>query len=171
MRELLKNSPAWWITKEELSSAAVMSEADQHQVVKYMVERLEQKLRKNEIDFNGWVKAANAYRVLGEVSKEEASLRKAAQLAPKNVEILLRYGRILRRVSGNKQTEKSVALMRQVLAVDPENLEALFLLGRAEASAGRINIGKALMMRAIRKLPQDTKEYNALKKQVEAISE
>ena len=61
--------------------------------------------------------------------------------------------------------------MRQVLAVDPENLEALFLLGRAEASAGRINIGKALMMRAIRKLPQDTKEYNALKKQVEAISE
>ena len=170
MRELLKNSPAWWITKEDLSAATVISEADQNRVVRYIVERLEHKLRKNQDDLNGWIKAANAYRVLGEVSKEADSLRKAAHIAPKNVEILLRYARILRRVSENKQTKESVALMRQVLTVDPDNLEALFLVGLAEASAGRIDIGKAFMMKALRKVPKDTKEYIALKKQIEAIS-
>ena len=135
MRELLKNSPAWWITKEDLSAANVISKADQNRMVRYIIGRLEHKLRKNQDDLNGWVKAANAYRVLGEVSKEADSLRKAASIAPKNVEILLRYGRILRRVSENKQTKESVALMRQVLTVDPDNFEALFLVGRAEASA------------------------------------
>ena len=170
MRELLKNSPAWWITKEDLSAANVISKADQNRVVRYIVGRLEHKLRKNQDDLSGWVKAANAYRVLGEVSKESDSLRNAAHIAPKNVEILLRYGRILRRVSGNKQTKESVELMRQVLTVDPDNFEALFLVGRAEASAGRTDIGKAFMMRALRKVPKDTKEYIALKKQIEAIS-
>ncbi len=171
MRELLKKSPAWWTTKEDLRAATIIFEADQNRVVRYIVGRLEHKLRKNQADLNGWVKSANAYQVLGEVSKEEAALRKAAHLAPQNVEILLRYGRILRKVAENKQTEESVALMRQVLTVDPDNLEALFLVGRAEASAGRIDIGKALMMKALRKLPQDTKEYIALKKQIESISE
>ena len=170
MRELLKNSPAWWITKEDLSAANVISKADRNRVVRYIVGRLEHKLRKNQDDLSGWVKAANAYRVLGEVSKESDSLRNAAHIAPKNVEILLRYGRILRRVSENKQTKESVALMRQVLTVDPDNFEALFLVGRAEASAGRTDIGKAFMMRALRKVPKDTKEYIALKKQIEAIS-
>ena len=170
IRGLLKNSPAWWITKEDLSAANVISKADQNRVVRYIVGRLEHKLRKNQDDLNGWVKAANAYRVLGEVSKEAGSLRKAAHIAPKNVEILLRYGRILRRVSENKQTKESVALMRQVLTVDPENFEALFLVGRAEAAAGHTDIGKAFMMKALRKVPKDTKEYIALKKQIEAIS-
>ena len=169
--ELLKSSPAWWITKQDFGAATLVSKADQNQLVRYMVGRLEQKLRKNQDDLDSWVKAANAYRMLGEVSKEEASLRRAAQLAPKNVEILLHYGRTLRRVSENKQTKESVAVMRQVLAVDPDNLEALFLLGRAEASAGRIGIGKDLMMKALRKLPENSKEYIELKKQIEAVSE
>ena len=170
MRELLKSSPAWWITKNDLSAATVISEADQNRVVRYIVGRLEHKLRKNQDDLNGWVKAANAYRVLGEVSKEAEALREAAYIAPKNVEILLRYGRLLRKVSKNKQTKESVALMRQVLTVDPDNLEALFLVGRAEAAAGRIDIGKAFMMKALRKIPKDTKEYIALKNQIDSIT-
>ena len=71
---------------------------------------------------------ANAYRVLGKPAKQMKALEKAKELAPKNIEILLLYGRTLRAAAGNRQTSKSIAAMRRVLDLDPNNLEALVLV-------------------------------------------
>ncbi|MGY9105774.1 MAG: tetratricopeptide repeat protein, partial [Alphaproteobacteria bacterium] len=99
------------------------------------------------------------------------ALGQATALAPKNIDILLLYGRTLRSVSENRQTPQSIAVMRQVLALEPNNLEALFLVGREEVNAGRTTQGKALMQKALDQIPPGAKERVELQKQIEALGE
>ena len=59
--------------------------------------------------------------------------------------------------------------MRRILEADPNNLEALFLVGRAEANQGRIEAGKALMKKALDQLPPGAAERADLQKQIDSL--
>ena len=169
--KLIQKSPAWWGMKKDSRTIAAIMEADNFRVIKYMVNRIRQKLKKDSDDLKSWMQIATAYRILKEPNNELGALREASRLAPTNIEILLLYGRALRSISNNLETAESIALMRQVLVIDPENIEALFLLGRAEVAEGRLAIGKALMVKALNQIPYGTKEHSALKAQIKAFTE
>lgn len=161
--------PARGPTREDMQAASEMSPEERQQMIESMVQRLADRLKEKPDDLNGWMRLANAYRVLGKPDKQADALKRASELAPKNIDILLLYGRSLRTAANNRQTPASVAVMRRVLALDPKNLEALFLIGRAEAAAGRIAEGKALMTKALNLLPPGAKERAALQKQIDAL--
>lgn len=165
----LQPPPARGPSQEDMRAAAEMSTKDRQQMIQSMVQRLADRLKENPSDLNGWMRLANAYRVLGKTDKQLEALKQASQLAPKNVDILLLYGRTLRTAANNRQTPESVAAMRQVLAVDSKNLEALFLVGRAEAAAGRVKEGRALMTKALNLLPPGAKERASLQKQIDEL--
>ncbi|HAA92279.1 MAG TPA: c-type cytochrome biogenesis protein CcmI [Rhodospirillaceae bacterium] len=162
-------SPSPGPTEEDMRAAAQMSAEDRKQMIQSMVQRLADRLKETPNDLNGWIRLANAYRVLGQTDKQTEVLKKASKLAPKNIDILLLYGRALRTAAKNRQTPESVAIMRRVLALEPNNLEALFLVGRAEAAAGRIDEGKALMSKALDLLPPGAKERGDLQKEIDAL--
>ena len=156
---------------EDMKAAAQMSSDDRNQMIEGMVARLAGRLKEQPSDLKGWMRLANAYRVLGKTKEQADALGQAAALAPKNVDILLLYGRTLRSVSGNRQTPQSIAVMRQILGIEPNNLEALFLVGRAEVNAGRTAQGRALMQKALDQIPPGAKERVELQKQIEALRE
>jgi len=156
---------------EDMKAAAEMSSSERNQMIEGMVARLAEKLKDQPNDLKGWTRLANAYRVLGKTKQQADALGQATALAPKNIDILLLYGRTLRSVSENRQTPQSIAVMRQVLALEPNNLEALFLVGRAEVNAGRTTQGKALMQKALDQIPPGAKERVELQKQIEALGE
>lgn len=162
-------APARGPTAEDMRAAGQMSEIERNQMIEGMVQRLADKLKDQPGDLKGWMRLANAYRVLGKPTKQVEALEKATNLAPKNVDILLLYGRTLRAVAGNRPSPKSVTVMRRVLKVDPNNLEALFLVGRAEANQGRIEAGKALMKKALNQLPPGAAERADLQKQIDSL--
>lgn len=67
-------------TAEDMRAAAQMSEEDRSQMIRGMVEGLAGRLRDNPADYDGWMRLARAYQVLGETDKaREAYLGALAQ--------------------------------------------------------------------------------------------
>ncbi|MBO44858.1 MAG: c-type cytochrome biogenesis protein CcmI [Rhodospirillaceae bacterium] len=163
-------APSRGPTAEDMRAAAKMSSSDRNQMIEGMVKRLADRLIDQPNDLKGWMRLANAYRVLGKPAKQMKALEKAKELAPKNIEILLLYGRTLRAAAGNRQTSKSIAAMRRVLDLDPTNLEALVLVGRAEVNQGQINAGKTLMKKALDQLPPGTAERKKIQNEINSLS-
>jgi cytochrome c-type biogenesis protein CcmH len=156
-------------TREQMEAAAQMTPEQRMEMIKGMVQGLSERLKDQPNDLNGWMRLANAYRVLNEPQKRADALAQAAALAPKNNEVLLLYGRALRTAAKERQTLQSVAVMRQVLANDPNNMEALFLVGRAEASAGKIAEGKAKMQKVLEMMPPNSPDRALLQKEIESL--
>lgn len=57
------------LTREELNNASQMSSAERHEMIRGMVQRLADRLKKNPNDKEGWRRLAHAYRVLGNRAK------------------------------------------------------------------------------------------------------
>ncbi len=138
----------------DMEAAAKMSPAERRKMIESMVVRLAERLKTDKDDLDGWLRLGRSYTMLGKPIEARDALANAARLAPKKADILLLYARAMRAAAGNKQTAESIAVMRQVLALDAENVEALWLVGRAEALAGD-EAGFKKMQKALDKMPPD----------------
>ncbi|NQV98361.1 MAG: c-type cytochrome biogenesis protein CcmI [Rhodospirillales bacterium] len=67
--------------QEDVEAASAMSPEERQQMIRSMVERLAQRLKENPNDRPGWLRLANAYKVLGETEKSNAAMEQAARLA------------------------------------------------------------------------------------------
>lgn len=73
-------------TREDIDAARQMSPGDRQEMIRGMVEGLADRLKENPNDRAGWLRLANAYRVLGETAKSREAMEKAQALggaAPK----------------------------------------------------------------------------------------
>ena len=68
-------------TESDVSAAAEMSEEDRAAFIRSMVNRLAERLTETPDDLDGWLRLANAYRVLGEVDNARDAYRTAERLA------------------------------------------------------------------------------------------
>lgn len=64
----------------DVAAAGEMSEQDRGEFIRSMVDRLAARLEDEPDDLDGWLRLANAYRVLGETEKAREALVKAAPL-------------------------------------------------------------------------------------------
>jgi cytochrome c-type biogenesis protein CcmH len=156
-------------TAGDMAAAQQMSPEDRQAMIESMVERLAARLEENPDDLNGWLRLGRSYSVLKKDTEARDALAKAAALAPENQEVLLLYGRAIRTAAGNKQTPESIAVMRRVLDVDPKNVEALWLLGMAEAEAGERAAGTAKMQQALDQIPENAPNRDVLAKKLEEM--
>jgi cytochrome c-type biogenesis protein CcmH len=67
-------------TAGEVAAAAELSTSDRNAFIRSMVERLANRLVETPDDLDGWLRLANAYRVLGEVDNARNAYRTAEQL-------------------------------------------------------------------------------------------
>ena len=145
-------------TAADVAAAQQMAPADRQQMVRGMVEGLAQRLEDNPGDIEGWLRLARARRVLGEEAAATEALRRATLAAPERVEILVDYARALHPPGSPPETATPdfMALMRRILALDPNNAEGLFFVGEAEAKAGNAAEARALWGRLLARV--DPKE-------------
>jgi len=162
-------APAKGPSAGDMAAAQSMSPEDRQAMIESMVAQLAARLKEKPDDLNGWLRLGRSYSVLKKDMEARDALAKAAALAPENKDVLLLYGRAIRAAAGNKQTPESTAVMRQVLGIDPKNVEALWLVGMAEAEAGDRAAGTAKMEQALDQIPENAPNRDALAKRLEEL--
>ncbi|HYH37760.1 MAG TPA: c-type cytochrome biogenesis protein CcmI [Azospirillum sp.] len=132
--------------------------ADQDQQIRQMVAQLDAKMRANPEDVDGWLKLARSYSVLGDHDKAIDAAKQALDRAPKRVDVRVSYADALlgRAPEDGPMPADAVAALREVLALDPANREALWLLGLDAAQGGRRDEAAELWNRLLAQMdPKD----------------
>jgi cytochrome c-type biogenesis protein CcmH len=125
-------------TQEQMQAMQNLSPAERQQAIRGMVEGLDAKLRDNPSDRDGWLRLANARRVLGEADKAAEAYAKADQLAPLDARQLADWAEAhVRQVPpGGAVPPAAVAVLQRLEKAEPNNGLALFYLGAADFAAG-----------------------------------
>jgi cytochrome c-type biogenesis protein CcmH len=155
------------------AAAAVMAQSpeERQQTIRAMVAGLAARLQNAPDDFEGWVRLSRSYRVLGDLDKARDAANHAVKLKPKAVEPKLALAdiQLASAKDGGKLPGDFVATMREVLALDANNAEAMYYVGAAEAEAGRLGRARELWSKLLAAMPADAPERQKVAKQLEAL--
>ena len=123
---------------EDVEAAGEMSPEDQQAMIRGMVEGLAERLREAPDDPEGWRMLARSYGVLGETEKAVEAHRRLAEMLPDDPTVQLDYAEaiIATQDEGAPPTRELMATLRQVLALDAANADALYYLGEASQRQG-----------------------------------
>ena len=122
-KKLKTNSP---IANEILN----LNEKDQKIRINQMVEQLASRLTKNKNDLDGWIKLYKSYKVLNYQDKAINALRTATKISPENLnlkQILLKE--LLPPEKEPIFSAEIEQLVSEILANEPQNINALFFRG------------------------------------------
>lgn len=156
----------------DTAAAAIRAQApaDQARTIRAMVDGLAEKLRQQPDDFEGWMRLAISYKVLGETAKGEAAARRAAALRPDAVDPLLALAQMqLGDAPETALPADFIATLRQVLAIDQANPTALFYLGLAAAQGGHADEARQLWQKLQGGLKQDQPEWADISKRLASL--
>jgi cytochrome c-type biogenesis protein CcmH len=153
------------------AAIASLPPEQRNQAIRGMVEGLAARLETQPDDLDGWRRLARAWMVLGEKESARAAYARAAALAPQNVEILSDYAQTWgdELADGRPLPPDYVALMRRILALDPDYADALWFVGLAEIEAGNRAAAIALWDRLVQRLPADSAEGREVRARLERL--
>ena len=118
--------------------------------------QLAKELERRPQDADGWRLLARTYSALGQDDAALAALRKGAQAAPGNVDMLLAFADgLLARIDGEPLPQEFVEVMSRINAIDPDQADSLWYLGTAAAGTGDSGRARALWGRLLTLLPAD----------------
>lgn len=125
-------------TPEERAAMAKMTPQERQQAIRGMVDRLDAKLRASPDDRDGWLRLANARRVLGQPDKAAEAYARADALAPLEPQRLVDWAEMeVRQIQpGAPPPPQAVAVLKRLEASQPDNALALFYLGAASFAHG-----------------------------------
>lgn len=125
-------------TREQMEAMQNLTPAERQQAIRSMVEGLKQRLQQNPQDRPGWLRLANAWRVLGENAKAAAAFAKADALGVLDAALLADWAEShVRQIApGEPPGPEAVAVLERLEQAEPRNALALFYLGAASAAQG-----------------------------------
>lgn len=183
-------APARGPTAADMAAAQQMSPEARQQMIRGMVDGLAARMEQQPNDVEGWLRLIRAYKVLGEDAKAGAAAGKAVaanpSARPQVAALAQQLGLTL--AAGPAPTAApapprpldaaairagtpalDLAPLRQRLSGNPNDREALFQLGLAEAAAGN-RIGAAeLWGRLLGQFDPASAEYGALRERLDAL--
>lgn len=146
------------------------------QMIRGMVDGLAARLRQAPDDVDGWLRLARSYIVLGEREKAAAAAREAAGRAPQRTDALLMLAEALTPASLNDPQAKptalpaeAVAALQAVLKLDPDNRDALWVLGMDAANTGRRDEAATLWTRLLGQLNPNDPDHAFVRQRIEAL--
>lgn len=144
---------------------------DQEAMVRNMVAQLLARLEKDPADGKGWAMLGRSLRVMGQPEKAADAYRRAAKLMPGDTQLRLEYAALLLEnvPQGSPFPPEFVGLMREILAVDPRNADALYFLGISEMQAGNKDKGREYFTRLVAVLPEDSEDRAEVQKQLDTM--
>ncbi|MDD5269008.1 MAG: c-type cytochrome biogenesis protein CcmI [Methylococcales bacterium] len=101
-----------------------------------MVEGLAEKLKKNPDDVQGWLMLGRSYKFQEQYPKAVEAFANAYRLLGDQAEVMLLYADALAYANDKNLTGKPAELVFKALALEPDNMKALWLGGMAKAQQG-----------------------------------
>ncbi len=136
-------------------------------MIEGMVARLAARLADHPEDTEGWLRLARSYTVLGRREEALAIYDQLLAQYGEQVPLLLLKARALREFAGGMPTSESMALMGRVLALDPNNIEALWFSALTALQAGNRAEAEALFGKARAALPDGSQERAMLDEMID----
>lgn len=152
---------------EDVRAAEDMSPEERAEMIRGMVDGLAERMRDNPDDFQGWLRLANAYRVLGDDAKAADALQSATLLQPANVGLLIQYAEVRIAADGGVVTPEAEAALQRAEVREPGNPQVLWRLGQAAAARGETEEARRRWVEIMPKLM----EADPLKAEVRAALE
>jgi cytochrome c-type biogenesis protein CcmH len=148
--------------QDQTTAAAQMSEAERNQMIRGMVAQLAAHLQTQPNDLEGWLRLGRSYAVLDEPDKSVDAFEHAAKLKPDDVSIKLQEFQTLiaRLQPSDPLPPRAMELLRQVVAIAPDQPEALWYLGVQAARDGNTDEARRDWTKLLSTLPpggEDTK--------------
>ncbi len=154
-----------------MAAAANMSTNERQQFIQSMVQRLADRLKDEPDDFDGWMRLAKAYGVLKRLSDAADAYGRAAALRPNDPIPLDAQAQVL--VEGapsNQQLPRAtLAVLRALEKLQPDNPRALWFLGMVDAGEGRRSAAIARWQRLYDQPPGNGKERDNLKAAIDGL--
>ena len=146
-----------------MRAARDLSPEEQAEQIRGMVEGLAARLAEQPDDAEGWRMLARSYGVLGERAKAAEAAQRAASLLPEDAGAQIAYAEALLALEGEDAPLSATAVdqLERVVALDADNPEALFWLGRAAAERGEAAQAAAYWKRVLAQLPADAPQRAA----------
>lgn len=149
----------------DVAAAQEMSDEDRQAMIEGMVGGLAARLEENPNDLEGWMRLVRSYNVLDRPQDALAALEKAGKAFPEETSVMLLRGRMIRSMTGAPTTEESQALMDDVLAIDPNNVEALWFKAIGALEKGDRDAATVHFDKAVSALPEGSQDRTALEQQ------
>ena len=109
---------------------------EQRQMIEGMVGGLAARLEQNPADFEGWMMLGKSYTVLRKPEDAAKAYEKAMALKPAEIQPKLQYAALIVTSSTGPVPAGAAKALKDALALDPKNGEALYLTGLAAVRAG-----------------------------------
>jgi cytochrome c-type biogenesis protein CcmH len=153
---------------ERAQAAAAQAEMAQ---IKGMVARLAAKLKAQPNDLDGWLRLGRSYAVLGEHDKADEAFAAAERLKPNDLSVLLPEADAMMIGHGPTDpiSDRVVALLTRILALDPKQPAALWYLGLHAAEQHDFAAARAKWQALLAALPADSKERHTVEAALDAI--
>ena len=163
--------PAPGPDRAAMAQAENLSPAERQEFIQSMVQRLADRLEDEPDDFDGWMRLGKAYGVLDKTTKSAAAYGRAAILQPNNPAPLDAQAQVLigAAPSGKVMPETTLAVLRQLEKLQPENSRTLWFLGMADAGAGRTKAAIGRWQRLYDLLPPQSNERASLKTAIDRL--
>ena len=148
-----------------LNAPAATGEAE----IASMVERLAERLESDPDDLDGWLMLARSYTVLGKADEAREAMAAAARLAPEDPSVLAIEAAAIREANGGQHNAESIAVLRRVLALDPNHTEALWVVGNAEADAGNTDGAVEMLERVYELSPAGSEDRDVVRQRLDEL--
>jgi cytochrome c-type biogenesis protein CcmH len=137
-----------------------------------MVDRLAAKMKENPQDLDGWLKLANAYRVLEDYDNARDAWGKAADLAPARLDVQLDYAGSL--IEGRADLSKDLpdsfsTVVTRIRNLDPNNPLGLFYAGVVARADGKTDETKELWGKVMQMMPEGSPERAQLQREIDGL--
>lgn len=158
-------------TAADVAAAAQMTAEDRSAMIRGMVAGLAARLEDEPQDLDGWLRLARAYGVLGEREGARDALAHAAALRPDDTGILVDYAAAIVATATDEGPvpPAAVTLLRRVLALDPDNADALYYTGLVDARAGHPEMAAKAWRKLLAELDPASPAYAEVKRQLDAL--
>ena len=148
-----------------VAAAGKMSAADRQEFIQSMVQRLADRLKDEPDDYDGWMRLGKAYGVLQKLVESAEAYGRASALRlddpiPLNAQALA----LTEGASPEKKMPQStLAVLRKLEKLQPDNPRALWFLGMVDAGSGRHSAAISRWQRLHDQLSKNSKERDKLK--------
>jgi cytochrome c-type biogenesis protein CcmH len=160
-------------TREQMAGAADMTPEQREGMIRSMVDGLATRLRDNPNDADGWLRLGRAYKVLGEQDKSVEALASGAKAAPGRVDVLMAYADALMVAGGEEDAPpaSAIAVLREVLALQPDNPQALWFLGLDAARTANKGEASQLWGKLLTQLQPGSPEHAEVQSRLNSLAQ
>ena len=157
-------------SREQQEAMAQLTPEQRQQTIRTMVEGLAARLQDNPQDRAGWLRLANAWKVLGENANAADAYARADTLAPVDARILADWAEahVRQLAPGAVPSPQAVAVLERLEKAEPRNALALFYLGVAAEAAGNKPAALQRWKTLLALLPADAPIRGMLEERIKA---